>query len=82
MEKTWKNNLKLGPATWILASRTHAARMEIALVDGLGERCVSRMICSFRHPSREFVEVIGPALLNLRARLQIIAIQHEANDHA
>ena len=49
MEKTWKDNLKFWPATLILVRRTHAAGMEIALVDGLSERCVSRMIRSLRH---------------------------------
>jgi hypothetical protein len=82
MEKTWRNNLKLGPPTLLLVRRTHAAGMGIARVDGLSERCVSRMPCSLRHPSGEFLEVIGPALLNLSARLQTIATQHEANDHA
>ena len=61
MKKTRKNNLKLGPATLILVRRMHGTEMETALVDGLSEKCVSRMICSLRHPSQEFPEVTGPA---------------------
>jgi hypothetical protein len=48
MEKTWKNNPKLGPATMILVRRTHAAGTGIARVDGLSERCVARTICGLR----------------------------------
>jgi len=49
MQKTWKNNLKLGLATLILVRRTHADGMEIAPVDGLGERHVSRRVRTLRH---------------------------------
>ena len=82
MKETRKNNLKVGLATLILVRRTHGAGMETARVDGLSEKCVSRMICSLRHPPQELLEVAGPALLNLSAGSQTIAAQHEANDHA
>jgi hypothetical protein len=49
MQKTWKNNLKLGPATLILVRRTHADGMEIAPVDGLSGRGMCRTICRLRH---------------------------------
>lgn len=82
MKKTHKNNLKLGPATLILVRRTHGGGPEIVPVSALNKGHVSRMIRSLRPPSREFLEVIGPALLNLSARFETIAIQYEANDHA
>jgi hypothetical protein len=49
MQKTWKNNIKLGPATLILARRTHAEGMEIAPVNGLSERHMSRRVRTLRH---------------------------------
>jgi uncharacterized protein (DUF2237 family) len=49
MQKTWKNNLKVGLATLILVRRTHAEGMEFAAVDGLSERHMSRRVRTLRH---------------------------------
>ena len=82
MKKRRKHNLKLGPATLVLVRRTHGAEAEIAPVGSLNKGHISRMIRCFRPPSREFLEAMGPVLLNLSARSRTIAIQHEANGHA
>jgi len=65
------------------SSASHAWRRNGNRAGGrASEKCVSRMICSLRHPPQELLEVTGPALLNLSAGSQTIAAQHEANDHA
>jgi hypothetical protein len=72
-----KNNNKLGPATWLLLRTTHAAGAEIVRVSGLDKSYVYKMIRGERPPSREFIEAVGPALLNLGTRFQTAALEHE-----
>jgi hypothetical protein len=80
--KTGKNNHKTGRATSILLNNTRGGGAGIVRVSRINKGHVSRMIRGLRPLSRTLMEATGQALLNLSARLQIVAIQHEAGEHA
>lgn len=79
-KKSLKGNRKLAPATRKILLTTFGVQAEIERLTGINKGHISRMTRGQRPPSSEFIEAIGPALLNLGVRLQTAAVHHEYPD--